>query len=242
MKALNVLVVLVTALVLAACGEYPTDPAPNERDEATYSTTRETAYNRNAPIPGAPSNIVAAVRNNLVTVSWKRNVPYTESGFVVFQASKSVYWNPIAGEASAGDTSFTLPVPIGKSEWQYDVAAYVMKDGKRLFSTSTGPTNWVSVDVNVPGTPTKVTGAPLSNGTVLLTWDRESPFTENYFLVYDHRGNMVARVLQGATSCVVGGLERGQAYRFMIMAKMVVNGTEYGAPQSLFTEWISVAP
>jgi hypothetical protein len=242
MKAL--LNVIVPALVCSfvACNEFPSAPQEplSGTGEVIHDMSRGTGRGTTDVPAGNPSNVAVRVQENLVTVSWKRNPPYTESGFVVLQASTSPYWNPIAGWASAGDTLYTFAIPFGGYEWSFDVAAYVDRNDQRYLSPSNGASGWVRIDLQVPGTPTDVVGTPSTDGTVLLSWKRSGPFTESYFLIYDHRGNVAAQVPHGSTSCTITGLQHDQSYRFMVMARVLVNGTEYGTPQSSFTDWIHV--
>ncbi len=182
-------------------------------------------------IPRAPSNIISAVGDSQVSLSW--TAPSTNSGSAItdyvvqYSNDGGSSWTNVPHSASTATTAIVTGLTNGTG-YRFRTAA-VNAAGTGSWSSSSPS----ATPRTLPAVPTSVTGTA-GNGRISLNWtapaDNGGGVITNYTIRYSSDGGSswttFPRSASKATSATVTGLTNGTSYLFQVAA---INGAGAGA-------------
>ena len=172
--------------------------------------------------PQAAENLNAKGYESFAKLSWTEGSGTTGNRVWVFDAETGKrIW-----QSFEGSTSCEVPDLKTDHEYQFQLRAYKVVDGEKVFGASTGKVSFKTAHY-VPKAAEKMNVKP-GETTAKITWTKGSLAHGYLVWVFDvATGNRVFAAKATGTSCNVSGLKLGREYKYFMRAFRTVGDEEF---------------
>ena len=206
----------------------------NGRTYYSGSSAASNTATTDACTPGTPSGVTftSYASQTYIPVSWTRNSPYDESGFIATLNDSGLGMVMGQATAGAGATSVNVPMSCSTGGNSNYVQAYVNTNGRTYYSS---PGTGASAKTSAC-TPSAPSASSISASSITITWPAVSGAT--YYHVSQNPPNLDVGTVT-TNSYTATGLSCATSYTYMIYACDGPNNTTgcspWGAPTTITT-------